>query len=92
MQIVIDISPLTHQYIEKGYRTADVAEELFTAVQKGIPLPKRHGDLKDQKDLAKSLYDYQWVDQLTYMEVTNRLISAPTIIAEDKEQEDGNVD
>lgn len=42
MQIVIDITPLTYQYIEKGYRTADVAEELFTAVQKGTPLPKGH--------------------------------------------------
>lgn len=56
------------------------------AIKNGIPLPKGHGDLKDQKDLAKSLYDYQWIDQPTYIEVTNRLINAPTIIEKDKEQ------
>lgn len=87
MQIVIDISPLTHQCIEKGYRTADVAEELFTAVQSGTLLPEGHGDLVD-RDVA--------IDQLGNLDgfgVLGRCIDEiPYVVEADKGQEDGNAD
>ena len=70
IQLSIDQQSICDSYIKQ-------------AIINGIPLPKGHGDLKDQKELAKSLYDYQWIDQQTYIEVTNRLIDTPTIIKED---------
>ena len=82
MQIVISISPLTYQYIEKGYRTTDVAEELFTAVQSGILLPAGHGDLID-RDVVR--------DQLGNLDgfgVLGRCIDEiPHVIEADKGQE-----
>ena len=88
MEIIIDIDEnLYTRLFDNGVDNYDDAVDMAKAIRKGTPLPKGHGDLKDQKDLAKSLYDYQWIDQLTYMEVTNRLINTPTIIEADKEQE-----
>lgn len=92
MKIVIDISPLTHQYIEKGYRTADVAEELFTAVQKGTPLPKGHGRLGDLDAICKDIIENLGIRNETFLleteeAVYKRIKNADTIIAADKEYE-----
>lgn len=88
MQLVVEISEDTFFDLKKKQNRTEVDN----AILNGTPLPKGHGDLKDQKDLAKSLYDYQWIDQLTYIEVTNRLVNTPTIIEADKESEEIDAD
>ena len=81
IELVVKISEDTFFDLKKKPNRTEVD----CAILNGTPLPKGHGDLKDQKDLVKSLYDYQWIDQQTYIEVTNRLINTPTIIEADKE-------
>ena len=89
IELVIKISEDSYKATCNGCMLPTDVENVVQGIKNGIPLPKGHGYLKDQKDLAKSLYDYQWIDQQTYIEVANRLIDTPTIIEADKEQENG---
>ena len=88
MQIVIDIPEEMYQKIKetsmvisgrRNGRTIDYT--LFNAVNKGIPLPKGHGELIDRKDLIengihKGFCD--WYDEIKM---------ADTIIEADNEEE-----
>ena len=58
MKLIIEISPLTQQYITKGYRTADVAEELFEATKNGIIINEcKVEDCINRKNLAETMFE-----------------------------------
>ena len=64
------------------------ATDIATAIRKGTPLPKGHGDLIDRNELLDCSYE---IDSMycEYDEVVNvdDIKDAPTIIEADKESE-----
>jgi hypothetical protein len=83
MQIVIDIPKEMYNDIKSG--KDGYSNYVHTAVRKGTPLPKGHGDLKDMNDLCyKSRHGCK--GNCDYLHVCN-LYDAPTIIEADEESE-----
>jgi hypothetical protein len=83
MQIVIDIDDELYKRIKKNcYIYEEEAEKVALSIIGGIPLPKRHGDLIDRKELIQSGLNKgfcDWYDEIG---------QASTIIEEDKESEE----
>lgn len=87
MQIVIDIPEEDYKFIKdlqfysSGRRSGRTIEQhIINGIRNGTPLPKGHGDLIDRNTIT--------VEEDVYFQ--NYIIHAPTIIAADKENEDGN--
>ena len=81
MQIVIDISAEDFEKVKYGRGAVSMMRK---AIQRGIPLPKGHGRLKDVDEIIRdgiSKGFCEWYDEMKY---------APTIIeADDAESEVG---
>lgn len=61
MKVLVDISDdvytrLFDNGIQDNEITVDDVCEMARALRNGVPLPKRHGDLKDAKEVYKKFY------------------------------------
>lgn len=82
MQIVIDIDENVYtRLFDNGEASLTDMLTACVAIRKGAPLPAKHGDLIDRKELMNAPYRkggfVEWYDEIKY---------APTIIPADKEE------
>lgn len=88
MQIVIEISDETYEYISNGSETSIDESNVVTAVRNGTPLPKDHGDLID-RDLLRNKISEDKREAFTKHEVwllTSKYnTDIPVIVQADKE-------
>ena len=91
MQIVIDISEDVYTRLLDNGRPMDIADGIVIdrAIHNGIPLPKGHGDLKDNDTLDTIFLNATNSPnkKLSYEEISNLILDAPTVIEADKENE-----
>lgn len=85
MQVVIDIPEEDWKFIKEsdGCRWS---RAILEGVINGTPLPKGHGELKDIEALDDSFFkatDYPDA-KLSYEEISDILLDAPTILEADK--------
>lgn len=82
MQIVIEIPDAEYDYIKdfKGTNST-ITGRLYEAVYNGIPLPKGHGRLIDEREIKTCFMP------LNRRDARGIRISAPTVIEADKESE-----
>ena len=81
MQIVIEIDSELFDAIHDGYIEPNDHFYVMDAVREGTPLPEHHGNLKDEMDIIKSLFDYHKGTKTLGQCVED----APTIIPATKE-------
>ena len=64
MQIVIDISEKQYEIAKEYVETVDDKSSLAKAIVNGVPLPKGHGRLFDEKDIinAHDNYELSWLN------------------------------
>ena len=58
MKIVIEIPEEKYQWIKehRGRTDYQTTEMLYKRIRNGVPLPKGHGRLKDEKEIYKKFY------------------------------------
>jgi len=92
MKIVIDISEEAYKLLQNEGVDWLGAEHILNAVANGIPLSECHGSLKDIEaldDLFFKATDYPNV-KLSYEEISDILLDAPTIIEADRAEGSNN--
>jgi hypothetical protein len=82
MKIVIDIDEDDYNYVKR--QVADgITNPLKICIANGMPLPKGHGRLLDEKEiLASEDHDGGWYD---LVDMPEYIAGVPAIIEEDKE-------
>ena len=83
MQIVIDIPDILMEYIVKGRDLSEEQnDEMAYAITDGIPLPKGHGRILDEKDILDTENNsggwYDLVDMLEYIAGVKPIIEVDT--------------
>ena len=81
MQIVIDIDDEVYNEIKNKGQGKWYCREMDNAIRQGIPLPEHHGNLKDEINIIKSLFDYH----KGIKTIGQCIESVPTIILATKE-------
>ena len=96
-RLVIDISENMYQRIVKTPRCTELLDaikdrnEFIKTIQKGILLPKGHGDLIDRNALDRECDKLGWwedTDEFAISPMRDILFDAPTIIEADKENKE----
>ena len=88
MQIVIEIDDKLYKrikYLEPKANT--MLDELMRSIQNGTPLPKGHGRLIDADELKRTM-EKDKRRALSFVDLTDFVWLAPTIIEADKESEE----
>ena len=78
MQIVIDIPNSLYANLQKIERGSIASKRVLDCVRNGTPLPKGHGRLIDENQIAG---DSSW-------DIADRLDATPTIIEADLEEKE----
>lgn len=77
MQIVIDIDDnLYTRLFDNGGDDYDYAVDMATAIRKGTPLPKGHGDLIDRKELIENGISKGFCDWYDEIKMADTIIEA----------------
>ena len=85
MQIVIDIDEDLYREIKQGIYYSN-AWDMGYAIQKGVPLPKAHGRLKDIDIFINSLWKHGRVNKkYSDLELVHLLDNIPTVLEADNE-------
>lgn len=93
MRLIIDIDEedykiMKHNVVVNNPLCPIGQKEMVTKIANGIPLPKSHGNLIDEKDLRQLVSDYTEYDAVQII-LAGREDYLPTIIEADKaERED----
>ena len=90
MQIVIDIPEETYNDIQsRDWKNGElIFSEEWKAIHNGIPLPKGHGRLVDEKEILNTDKHWGWCYDLVDMPAY--IADIPTIIEADEEVKEQN--
>ena len=86
MKIVIDIPKMAYENTKRFGKLSTINDdELAKAICNGIPLPKGHGRLIDEKKLLDTFWTYCGQGDFGYHQAEDLIKSASTIIEAESE-------